>query len=61
MRSYEIEASDGTQCYVIASNIDHAQELVTEQLGLSTKDYFRGSEPKVSQEPCVFVKTRANV
>lgn len=61
MRTYEIETTDGTQCFVIADNIDHAQEQVTERLGLGTKDYFRGAESKVLHEPGVFVKKLPNV
>jgi hypothetical protein len=56
MRTYEIETETGSQCFVIADNIDLAKELVTEHLALSTKDYFRGAESKVTHEPGVFVK-----
>lgn len=58
MRTYEIETSDGTQCFVIAPNIDDAKERVTTCLGLGTKDYFRGYETKVLHEPGVFVRVQ---
>ncbi len=56
MRTYEVETDTGTQCFVVADNIDHAKDLVSEHLGLSIKDYFRGAESKVTHRPGVFMR-----
>ena len=59
MRTYEIETDTGSQCFVIASNIDQAKALVTKHLGLSTKEYSRNNNSKIVQEPGVYTKVQS--
>ena len=59
MRTYEIETESGSQCFVIANNIDHAKELVAEHLALGTKDYARSNNSRILQEPGVYTKVQA--